>query len=632
MMRRLALALALWLAAVPAIGQMATIAPNVPPGDNSDRIANTNFVQNAVSTPSLATGLIFIGNVSGFAQARTMSGDCTISVTGVVTCTQSAGAFTVNGTLTVNGAIIDTSGNATLKTVILPGSTSGSVTLKSAAVAGANTLTFPAGTTDFSATGGTSQFVKQATAGGPLTVAQVSFSDLLGQGTCAQEPALTGDVTSSAGSCATTIAANAVTNAKAAQGPANTLKGNPTGSTANEQDVTLPASMSFSGSALQTAAHTGDATSAANSNAMTLANIPSGVPMAGSILGTNTAAPTTPAAGKDSIWTDSTDLRLHDKNASGVIGTTVVSDAGAANNFLTGISVAGAVTKAQPTFTNLGGTLLSAQMPALTGDVTNSGLATTIAAGVVTYAKMQNVAASRLLGNASGSPAAPAEISLASSLAFSVGTLTTSALTGDVTAAVGGTVTTIAANAVTNAKAAQGGANTVKGNFTAGTANEADNAVPSCSGANQALTYTSGTGLGCVTISAGTSKQIMTGGSLASGIGTGATQYSGFSGQFTGTEVNAQTPIAISGTFKNLNVAITADPGNLNTVALTMRKNGVSQTLTCTITGNGTTAKTCSDSAHSFTVAAGDLVVLQDANSTISGSSILAWSVEFDNP
>jgi hypothetical protein len=68
-------------------------------------------------------------------------------------------------------------------------------------------------------------------------------------------PALTGDVTNSAGALATTIAANAVTNAKAAQMAAHTIKGNNTGSTANSLDLTdaqvaaeLPAFVGDSGS------------------------------------------------------------------------------------------------------------------------------------------------------------------------------------------------------------------------------------------------------------------------------------------------------------------------------------------------------------------------------------------------
>ena len=54
----------------------------------------------------------------------------------------------------------------------------------------------------------------------------------------AQMPALTGDVTNTAGSLATTVANNAVSNAKLAQMAANTIKGNNTGSTANAADLT----------------------------------------------------------------------------------------------------------------------------------------------------------------------------------------------------------------------------------------------------------------------------------------------------------------------------------------------------------------------------------------------------------
>jgi hypothetical protein len=58
------------------------------------------------------------------------------------------------------------------------GTTSGSVTLQVPGTAGSNTLTLPAGTTDFSLTGGTSQVVKQTAAGGAFSVAQLGCSDL----------------------------------------------------------------------------------------------------------------------------------------------------------------------------------------------------------------------------------------------------------------------------------------------------------------------------------------------------------------------------------------------------------------------------------------------------------------------
>jgi len=94
----------------------------------------------------------------------------------------------------------------------------------------------------------------------------------------------------------------------------------------------------------------------------TLGNIPTGTTMAGSILATNIAAPGSPAAGKVSIFTDSTDLRFHDKNSAGTVGTTVVADTGASNNFLTAISAAGVISKAQPAFSNLSGNIAVSQM------------------------------------------------------------------------------------------------------------------------------------------------------------------------------------------------------------------------------------------------------------------------------
>ena len=129
--------------------------------------------------------------------------------------------------------------------------------------------------------------------------------------------------------------------------------------------------------------------------ATTLANIPDLVPAVGSILHTNIAAPASPAAGKVKVFTDSTDLRLHDKNSAGTIGTTVVADTGASNNFLTAISAAGVISKAQPTPTNVG-----------LGNVTND--AQTKAAIVPNTAPS---AGQILVGNAGGTAYAPQTVS-----------------------------------------------------------------------------------------------------------------------------------------------------------------------------------------------------------------------------
>lgn len=101
--------------------------------------------------------------------------------------------FNIGGT---EAARIDTTANVgiansspgTLLTLGTPGSkagaisfagaTSGTITLAVPAVAGTNTITLPAGTTDFSATGGTSQVLQQVSAGAAITVGQLAASDL----------------------------------------------------------------------------------------------------------------------------------------------------------------------------------------------------------------------------------------------------------------------------------------------------------------------------------------------------------------------------------------------------------------------------------------------------------------------
>jgi hypothetical protein len=76
----------------------------------------------------------------------------------------------------------------------------------------------------------------------------------------------------------------------------------------------------------------------------------------------------------------------------------------------------------------------------------------------------------------------------------------------------------------------------------------------------------------------------------------------GASGQSSTTETDVQTPVPSTGSLNDLYVQLNADPGNTNTVTVTLRDNAAGTTLTCTITGNGSTGKSCNDTTHSVSV------------------------------
>jgi hypothetical protein len=93
----------------------------------------------------------------------------------------------------------------------LLGATSGEQIIKAASAA-SGAITLPSGTVDFSATGGASQVVKQTTAGGPFTVAQLTAADIGGGVAPLNSPAFTGNPTAptpTAGDNDTSIATTA---------------------------------------------------------------------------------------------------------------------------------------------------------------------------------------------------------------------------------------------------------------------------------------------------------------------------------------------------------------------------------------------------------------------------------------
>jgi microcystin-dependent protein len=151
---------------------------------------------------SATAGTLTIPNNASAALITSGNFNLTLTATNTTNSTLPAGSHTLaaldvaqtwtsaqsfnDGTLKVNGAI------------------SGALTIDCAGTCGTNTLTLPAGTTDFSATGGASQVVKQTSSGGAFSVARLACSDLSDAGSfCSTSGAFTGALvlTSSANPC-----------------------------------------------------------------------------------------------------------------------------------------------------------------------------------------------------------------------------------------------------------------------------------------------------------------------------------------------------------------------------------------------------------------------------------------------
>lgn len=128
-------------------------------------------------------------------KGTSVCADLSNAGTGCSTATGTSGATIplLNGTNTWSGVQSFNDGDLALK-----GATSGTTTVKAAAVAGTTTITLPGGTTDFSATGGASQVVKQTSAGAAFTVARLACADL-------------SDAASSCATVPTTVSGNAGT-------------------------------------------------------------------------------------------------------------------------------------------------------------------------------------------------------------------------------------------------------------------------------------------------------------------------------------------------------------------------------------------------------------------------------------
>lgn len=104
-MKKLLFVLPLLLSFISPAQAQQVQCPTQAPGTNNNTCASTAFVQTAIggSGSNLPSGQIFVGNGSNLAQARTMSGDCTLTNTGVITCIAGSAITSLSGDVTGTG-------------------------------------------------------------------------------------------------------------------------------------------------------------------------------------------------------------------------------------------------------------------------------------------------------------------------------------------------------------------------------------------------------------------------------------------------------------------------------------------------------------------------------------------------
>lgn len=135
-------------------------------------IANPNSTGNIELTP--CTG----GSVTINGTAIVPGGGTINPTNAFIPYRSNATTFLDSPLARTSAALVTSTASINLPTLILAGATSGTLTIAPPAIAGSNTLTLPAGTTNFTATGGASQVVKQVGVGSAFTVARLACADL----------------------------------------------------------------------------------------------------------------------------------------------------------------------------------------------------------------------------------------------------------------------------------------------------------------------------------------------------------------------------------------------------------------------------------------------------------------------
>ena len=332
------------------------------PATNGDMVLASVQTNSGVKT--------FLDTTMGLRNvANTFTGIFTNTITAARTWTLKDASGTLAFTSDITG--INSGTNTGDQTITLTGDVTGSGTGSFAATIGANKVT-PAQM----ATIATASFLGRITAatGNVEVLSAANAWTNLGVQPAANFPALTGDVTTVAGALASTIAANVVTNAKAAQMATVTIKGNNTGGTANALDLTV-----------------------AQVNAMINSTV-------APVFANNTSKPTTLAG------YGITDAQGLDSDLTAIAGLVATTD-----NFIQSKASAWASRTVAQVKTDLGltGTNSGDQTITLTGEVTGSGtgsFAATVANDAITNAKLANVATATVKGRITAATGDPEDL------------------------------------------------------------------------------------------------------------------------------------------------------------------------------------------------------------------------------
>ena len=302
-----------------------------------------------------------------------------------------------------------------------------------------------------------------------------------------------GDITVSSSGATWTIDNNAVSLGKIQQITTDRLLGRDTAGTGDVEQLTVGGGIEFTGSGgIQRSALTGDVTASAGSNATTIANDAVTFAKVQNITDNRVLGRAAGSTGDTQELTVSSPLTI----GSGALGfdqsvalgnvarTTVRKNTGGADvgsrrrlNFVEGSNVT--LTIADDSVNEeIDITIASASLAdGDKGDVTvsGSGATWTIDNNAVTFAKMQQVTTDRLLGRDTALTGNVEELTVGGGLEFTgAGGIQRSALTGDVAASAGSNTTTIAANAVSNAKFRQSAGLSVVGRSANTTGDVAD--------------------------------------------------------------------------------------------------------------------------------------------------------------